>query len=295
MQVPYKERIGYMLVKFLNIDLTSFETAYDTFFNVYGFELLKDYAPYEKYNAIYENKNQFISGIKKIYEESLDKLYEIKSDFKEAVDYIYNLDDTEYEGKARNKFLAYSLTHSSTISKYQTKIDVKFSSYTDREQKYINFKRDEIVKQLEDEKLILSLSDIYSSESLGSILFVILNELSNIENMPIRKCTICGRYFIPTARQDEVYCDFKDLDLITTCRERGATQTYKKRLESVPALQEYRRLYQKKIMFVTRNKGNKELKKEFDKWKKEIQLKIKEYKNGNLKEEELYKFITENS
>ena len=77
---------------------------------------------------------------------------------------------------------------------------------------------------------------------------------------------ICGKYFIPTSRQDEIYCDFTDDDG-KSCREKGAGLTYKKNLENVPALLEYRKSYQKKI--------NK-------------------FKKGKLSEEKLYEWMMEN-
>ena len=46
-------------------------------------------------------------------------------------------------------------------------------------------------------------------------------------------------------------------------------------------------------MAVYRNKDNKQLKKDFDKWKKEAQTKIKLFKQGKLEEEILYKWILE--
>ena len=73
------------------------------------------------------------------------------------------------------------------------------------------------------------------------------------QNLPIKTCHNCGKYFIPTSRQDEVYCEFLDEDG-KTCKEKGTSQTYKKNLESIPVLLEYRRSYQKKIMIVSRNK-----------------------------------------
>lgn len=76
-----------------------------------------------------------------------------------------------------------------------------------------------------------------------------------------------------------------------SCKVKGAVQTYKKLLENNPALLEYRRNYQKEIMFVARNKGNKKLKDDFDKWKKEAQVRIRLFKQGELKEEALYKWI----
>ena len=101
------------------------------------------------------------------------------------------------------------------------------------------------------------------------------------------------KYFIPSSRQDEVYCEFPD-EKGKTCKEIGALETYKRNLESIPALLEYRRSYQKKIMIVSRNKDNKQLKKDFDNWKKEAQSKIKLFKQGKLDEDRLYNWMIEN-
>ena len=47
-------------------------------------------------------------------------------------------------------------------------------------------------------------------------------------------------------------------------------------------------------MIVSRNKDNKQLKKDFDNWKKEAQAKIKLFKQGKLDEDTLYKWMIEN-
>ena len=44
-------------------------------------------------------------------------------------------------------------------------------------------------------------------------------------------------------------------------------------------------------MVVAKNKGNKKLKDDFDNWKKEAQVRIKLFKQGELKGEVLYKWI----
>ena len=123
--------------------------------------------------------------------------------------------------------------------------------------------------------------------------FFTITTLVQAQNLPIKQCQNCGKYFIPSSRQDEVYCEFPD-EKGKTCKEKGALETYKKNLENVPALLEYRRSYQKKIMIVSRNKDNKQLKKDFDKWKKEAQANIKLFKQGKLEEEKLYNWMLEN-
>ena len=47
-------------------------------------------------------------------------------------------------------------------------------------------------------------------------------------------------------------------------------------------------------MNVYRNKENKQLKKDFDEWKKEAQAKIKLFKQGKLEEDVLYNWMIEN-
>ena len=136
--------------------------------------------------------------------------------------------------------------------------------------------------------------NVYTSKKLRSICFIILDQLVRQENLPIKTCQICGRYFIPTFRQNEIYCDLKNVDGTPTCRDKEASETYKKSLESNPVLLLYRRTYQQKVMTVYRNKENKQLKKDFDKWKKETQEKIKLFKKGKLDEDTLYNWMIEN-
>ena len=47
-------------------------------------------------------------------------------------------------------------------------------------------------------------------------------------------------------------------------------------------------------MEVARSNNNKQLKKSFDSWKKIAQGKIKDYKQGKITEDELYKWMIEN-
>ena len=51
-------------------------------------------------------------------------------------------------------------------------------------------------------------------------------------------------------------------------------ELYNERLKQNKALAEYRRLYQQKSMAVGRNKDNKQLKKDFDEWKKYAKIHV---------------------
>lgn len=137
------------------------------------------------------------------------------------------------------------------------------------------------------------MDNVYASTKLSNIAFVVLEQLAKNYKLPIKTCQYCGRYFIPSIRQDEIYCDLPNVDG-KSCRKKGAKQTYKEKIEKDPVLQEYRKAYQKTFMEVARNDNNKKLKKDFDSWKKIAQSKVKDYKQGKVTEEELYRWMIEN-
>ena len=58
---------------------------------------------------------------------------------------------------------------------------------------------------------------------------------------------------------------------------------------------EYRRTYQRLFMQVKKNKGNKEIEKEFETWKKQAKEKINDMKKGKLTENEVYEWIINNN
>ncbi len=92
----------------------------------------------------------------------------------------------------------------------------------------------------------IPMTNVYASEKLSNIAFVVLEQITKNYNLPIKKCQHCDRYFMPSIRQDELYCDLPNEDG-KSCREKGAKQTYKEKLEKEPVLQEYRKVYQKKL------------------------------------------------
>lgn len=158
---------------------------------------------------------------------------------------------------ANSKFIANIIKHESDVYRYSSKIEVFLDSYASKDNDYHEESYKSLVEKLENDTLSIKNHNIYTSEKLSNILYVVLEQIVQAPNLPIKQCQNCGKYFIPSSRQDEVYCEFPD-EKGKTCKEKGALETYKKNLENVPALLEYRRSYQKKIMIVSRNKDNKQ-------------------------------------
>ena len=114
--IHYVENIGAMLINFLNADFTNYETAYNTFFYAYGYELVKDFVPYSyTKNDEYIDDVQFKRIIKYIYDTGFDRFFEWQENFKKCVDFVYNLNGNEElkdEENKFSKFVAYTIRDS---------------------------------------------------------------------------------------------------------------------------------------------------------------------------------------
>ncbi len=292
---PFAEQFGRFLISLLNADFSSFNTAYDTFFYLYGFELLKEYTPDKELMNTYSTEEELIKIMKMVYENSYGYLTDIQYNFRRCVDFIYNLNGNEElkDCKPTSKLTASLVTHHNNVYTYSSNIEVILDTYSDKYLKYGNQTIEKLTRELDKNDSFIKMTNVYTSEKLSNIAFVVLEQFVKNSNLPIKKCQYCNRYFIPAIRQDELYCDLPNEDG-KICREKGAKQTYKQNLEKIPALLEYRKAYQKKFMEVARSNNNKKLKKDFDSWKKLAQGRIKDYKQGKVTEDELYKWMIEN-
>ena len=291
----YVEQFGMFLISLLNADFSNFEGAYNTFFYLYGFELLKEYVPYKELETTYPSEEALVNVMKRVYEDSFADLNEIQRNFRECVDFIYNLNgnDKLKDSKYNSKFISFLITRQNDIYTYSSDIEVILDTYSNKIEEHRKYTLGTLTKQLDKDESLIKMINVYTSEKLSNIAFIVLDQMVKNYNLPIKKCQYCDRYFIPSIRQDELYCDLPNEDG-KSCREKGAKQTYKQNLEKIPALLEYRKAYQKKFMEVSRSNGNKKLKKDFDNWKQVAQGKIKDFKLGNLTEDELYDWMIQN-
>ena len=239
--IHYVESLGAMLINFLNADFTNYETAYNTFFYAYGYELVKDYAPYSYLkNDEHITDVQFKEIIKDIFETGSDRFIEWQDNFRKCVDFVYNLNGNEElkESKPSSKFIASLVTHHNDVYSYSNDIEVILDTYSDKYLKYGNQSLENLTIELDKNDSFIPMTNVYTSEKLSNIVFVVLEQFVKNSNLPIKSCQYCGRYFVPSVRQDELYCDLPSEDG-KSCREKGAKQTYKKNLEKIPALLEY--------------------------------------------------------
>ena len=297
MYFPYSERFGMFLLRFLNANLETYESAYETFFFAYGFEILKDID--EDYNfelkGKYENDAVYLKKMQEIYNELQYKIQEVQEEMKVFVNYVYNLDNIESlnEYTPSQRFAVYLIKHKGQAYTYNKNDNIIQDNYSNKNLELSHLNDKQLLDSFKNNTMLVSMIDTHQSNDLSAICYAVLEELVKTTNNPIKKCQNCGMYFIPSSRLDEIYCDYPK-EKGKTCREQGAVQAYNERLKQNKALAEYRRLYQLKSMAVGRNKDNKQMKKDFDKWKKDAKDRVNKLKHGTLTEDEVYEWLVNN-
>ena len=294
---PFHEKFGLMLLRFLNADLSNFESANKSFFYAYGFEILrnldKDYK-FELSNN-YGSNEDYLKATTKIFEDLQENLIDLQQELIKAVTYIYNLNSNSKLEKYTyaERYAVYLIKRMGKLHTYYKNDFIMRDSYSKKYQEFSNKNEYDILESLHTKNMFLSMSDTHKSNDLSSVCYAILDELSKTPNYPIKKCQNCGMYFIPTSKVDEIYCDYPK-ENSKTCRDLGAFQSYTERLKQNKAMGEYRRTYQQKFMQVRKDKENKELSNDFETWKKQAKEKINLMKKGKLTENEVYEWILKN-
>ena len=297
MYFPFHEKFGLLLLRFLNTDLSNYESANKTFFYAYGFEILKDLDKDYKFELSnnYGSNENYLKAINKIFEDLQENLIDLQQELIKAVTYIYNLDNNKALDKYTysERFAVYLIRRIGKLYSYYKNDYIMRDSYSRKYDEFSNNSEYEILESLHTKNMLLSMGDTHKSNDLSSICYAILEELSKTSNYPIKKCQNCGMYFIPTSKVDEIYCDYPK-ENSKTCRDLGAFQSYTERLKNNKAMGEYRRTYQQKFMQLRKDKNNTKLSKDFESWKKKAKEKINDMKKGKLTENQVYEWILKN-
>ncbi len=297
MYFPYVERFGMFLLRFLNANLETYESAYETFFFAYGFEILKDLDEDYKFElkGKYANDEEYIKQMEKIYNDLQEKIQEVQEEMKSFVSYVFNLDEQEElkEYTPSQRFAVYLIKHKGQAYTYNKNDNIIQDNYSNKNLELSHMNDSQLLDSFKNNTMLVSMIDTHQSNDLSAICYAVLEEIVKTTNNPIKKCQNCGMYFIPSSRLDEIYCDYPKPDG-KTCRNKGAFQAYNERLKQNKALAEYRRLYQLKSMAVGRNKDNKQMKKDFEKWKKDAKDRVNKLKHGVLTEDEVYEWLLNN-
>ena len=119
-----------------------------------------------------------------------------------------------------------------------------------------------------------------------------LNKIASNEDIIIKTCKNCSKYFIPI-KNTEKYCDNTYYQNETTCKTTGASSSYSKKRNSVEGIKLYRNNYQRRLMQAKRSESE-QVKLAFENWKELAKSKIKEFNANKISEEELLEWMKEN-
>lgn len=107
------------------------------------------------------------------------------------------------------------------------------------------------------------------------------------ENVPIRRCRNCGRFFIPSSRSDESYCS-NSLPNGKTCK----TASYDEKIKKDLPLREYRKIYKTQNARKHRNQHRQGIDERFDRWKNYAKLQLRDCQDGRLTLQEMVDLIS---
>ena len=132
-----------------------------------------------------------------------------------------------------------------------TKFKIKYICDTELSREERRLDVDKIVNIIKEKNIVTE--EVYELETVKEQIFFELFKIIQ-NNFVINKCENCGRLFIPAtannnpyqkARNDQKYCNNLYLNTGKTCREIGAINKYKEKVEDSDILKEYKKEYKK--------------------------------------------------
>ena len=259
----------------------------------------------EKIDKISSKKHkEYIKFFETIRDLLIEKLMDKKNDLKERLELIskYSNNSLVRNLSVPEKLFLYETKRVFDIHYLNTKpahaifLDSKFKTKyicdTELSREERKFDVEKIVDIIKEKHIVAE--EVYELQNIEEqIRFELFKVIQN--NFTINKCENCGRLFIPVtssnnpnqkARNDQKYCNNLYLDTGKTCREIGATNKHKEKVENSDILKEYKKEY-KKIYGRHYSHLKKFTEKQFKQWsKKAIELRdsfddsqIEEFKN----------------
>lgn len=109
-------------------------------------------------------------------------------------------------------------------------------------------------------------------------------------NIPIKICKNCGKYFVPENRNSSIYCNriYKDKK---TCKEIGANIAYNEKLRKDEVNALYRKTLSAKKMLANRNPDIPMYLEKYEKWKAEANQFKQDIKSGTKTQGEFKEWI----
>lgn len=262
-QVNKELNIGEQLCDFLNTDFESKESI-KTFIKKYGATLLASVKRFSKDKCVL-SKQQYEKLLDAIYNDYRYELKEFYEDLVTDIHYIYNmnnLDELEdFTPYQRYFAMVNSDRFSKTVKHFEnTKNKISFLAL-EWINKYNFYAREDVTLKLA-KKDIVNAPFFYECVDIIQALIIELSILAH-NNIEIKRCKNCSKYFVPENRSDEIFCN-NVFENNKTCREIGYFKVKQKAIHENEVLRMYRNVYQKLLLRVRRNPDNVQYARDFD-------------------------------
>jgi len=245
--------------------------------------------------------SEYISFFETVRDLLINHLIDKKSDLKERLEliskysnnsFVRNLTNEErlYLYEAKDVFdLHYLNTNPAHALFLDTKFKTKYICNADITFEERQLTVEELINLMHKENI--TVEEVYEiSNCEEQIRFELFKVIQN--NFSINKCENCGRLFIPVTssnnknqkgRNDQKYCNDLYLNTGKTCKEIGALNKQKEKVQNSPILIEYNREY-KRMHGLHYNHQNKFTEKKFKEWSKKARKLRNNYTDEQLEE-----------
>ena len=145
-----------------------------------------------------------------------------------------------------------------------------------------------------DYRIILTEQGFESLYTVRSSISLILFELAQVINIGanIVRCKNCGYYFVPIGRADSVYCSYPIADnRDKTCKDVGARITRANKERSDIATKEYRKVYMRYKMKLSRGKKKPSDERKFRRLTTDVKEWRRKMKSGQVTTEEFMEWL----
>lgn len=286
-------KLGVQLCDFINTDFSSYEDM-KKFIEQYSPCTIAELGNVPIYK--FYKDSDYDDLINKLINKTSKKLSKIQKAFIKDIEYIYNLNELEELNNISPAQRLYILREREQRAQIfeiykEDKIKLSLNNFGDFTKFSITKEEDsqEIAKVVKTENL---LPYNYLCKNIIPTFIIELLELTTIENIEIKKCKNCGKFFVPENRSDELYCS-NIFENGKTCKEIGPFKVKQKLMEENNDLKVYRNVYQKLLLRTRRNPMNDEYEKDFIEFKKKNAELKEKISNGKLTQEEYMKWLNE--
>ena len=289
-QVHKELIIGEQLCDFLNTDFSSKESI-NEFIKKYSITFFFNIDK-NRYKETVLSKEGYDNTLKKVFSDYEYDINRFHNGLITDILYIYNMNDLAELEELTPYQRFFSMVNSDRFSqavkyfdKEKTKID--FSAFEWISEYHFNARED--VTQKLAKKDIVDAPFFYECEDIIQALIIELSVLAH-NNIEIKKCKNCGKYFVPGSRSDELFCD-NIFENNKTCKEIGYFKVKQKAIHENEVLRMYRNVYQKLLLRVRRNPDNVQYARDFEFFKDDNIKKRNALERNKITEEEYLEWL----